>query len=301
MQYRSADNIALVLPQGVIGIDPDDYFDSKKNKMKQGAATIAECQVLSGPLPPTWMVTSRPELIPDYSGYKVSWRLCVSGIYLYRIPEDTEMRGSCGPHVDIIQHHNRHCMVWPSVHPETATLYSWYEHAVPGQQRHLATTGPTLETIPWLPKQWLEDFTGTDKSSSNGNGNGNYHSVGLNMEQIGVWGNELRKGDPCAEVQTALDKFLEAMPANRHDSMRDGVKRLLALGAQGHIGVLDALGELKAAFDAEVEGRDSGEWVRALRGGVDKEASLCPSPAAVAACQCAAVAAFMAMRNTAGG
>lgn len=98
-------NIALRLPDGVIGIDVDAYAG------KVGANTLREFESKFGPLPPAWISTSRNDGI--------------SGIRLYRVQPGVRFRGEVGPGVEVVQTHHRYIVVAPSVHPNTGARYRW--------------------------------------------------------------------------------------------------------------------------------------------------------------------------------
>lgn len=69
-RHSGAGNIGLRIPHGVYGLDVDAYGE------KDGAAAVAEMEAAYGPLPATWVITSRDD--------------SVSGIRLYRaaVPPD---------------------------------------------------------------------------------------------------------------------------------------------------------------------------------------------------------------------
>jgi Bifunctional DNA primase/polymerase, N-terminal len=52
-----ARSIALRMPEGVVGLDVDDYV--KGETVKGGAGTVAAHEALWGPLPSTWVSTAR--------------------------------------------------------------------------------------------------------------------------------------------------------------------------------------------------------------------------------------------------
>ncbi len=102
-------NIGLRLPADVVGIDVDAYGD------KRGAETLAALEAQWGPLPATWVSTSRDDGI--------------SGIYWFAKPEPVEYRSHIEiggiADIEIIQRHHRYAVVAPSVHPTTGSPYRW--------------------------------------------------------------------------------------------------------------------------------------------------------------------------------
>ncbi len=81
-------NVGLRLPDTVLGIDVDDYDG------KGGGSSLAELVAKYGPLPDTWVSSSR--------GYGTS------GIRLFRIPAGVRFPGMLGNGIDAIQHHHRY-------------------------------------------------------------------------------------------------------------------------------------------------------------------------------------------------
>lgn len=128
-------NIALRLPAGVIGIDIDQYDG------KVGADTAKAVADRHGPPPPTWTSSSRER---------------PSGIRLYRVPEGETLDGVLvhpdrpdQKDVEVIQHHHRYMVVWPSIHPE-GREYSWT--GPDGQPSGI----PSPDQLPELPAAWRE-------------------------------------------------------------------------------------------------------------------------------------------------
>ena len=126
-------NIALRLPDDVIGVDVDMYDG------KQGRATLAQLEAKWGPLPDTWVSSSRDD---------------GSGIRLYRVPAGMKWPSVAGPDIEIIQYGHRYAMVWPSVHPNGGT-YRWM--TLDG----LTLDGkvPRREAITELPPKWVDGLS----------------------------------------------------------------------------------------------------------------------------------------------
>jgi AAA domain/Bifunctional DNA primase/polymerase, N-terminal len=126
-------NIALRLPADVLGIDVDAYGE------KKGADTLRDAEQRFGPLPPTWIATSRDDGI--------------SGIRLYKVPEGLWWPDAVGEHIDVIRRSHRYAVVWPSIHPE-GRPYHWID---PGSV--VANTVPKLDELPDLPGGWVDGLT----------------------------------------------------------------------------------------------------------------------------------------------
>jgi AAA domain/Bifunctional DNA primase/polymerase, N-terminal len=127
MQDHPQGNIALRLPRGVIGIDCDAW----KGKAEL-AAWNALCNRL-GPLPDAPCVSSRKDRI--------------SGIYLFRVPDDY-VAADLGDAGEVIQHHHRYVVAYPSVHP-SGGIYTW-RNVKKGDDRLV------VANLPELPPAWLE-------------------------------------------------------------------------------------------------------------------------------------------------
>src|SRR5687767_7337849 len=112
-QFQAASNIAIHMPEDVVGIDVDHYGD------KVGGETLAELengkpgQPALGPLPPTWISTSK--------------EVAISGIRWFRV--EPGMRWPTGPGKDIefIHKGHRYAIVWPSIHDKTEQQYYWID------------------------------------------------------------------------------------------------------------------------------------------------------------------------------
>jgi hypothetical protein len=130
-------NLALRLPPDMIGIDIDAHSG------KTGAATKAEAEKRWGKLPYSPRSTSRDD--------------GVSGIMLYRIPPGMKLVDELKfpelgiEHVDIIQHHHRYVVAWPSIHQDTGAVYRWL-----GIDGGPLDYPPAPMDIPDLPAAWLD-------------------------------------------------------------------------------------------------------------------------------------------------
>jgi hypothetical protein len=248
---RPLSNVALRLPENVIGIDVDAYPG------KTGRASLEALERLAGSLPPTWTTTSRSDGI--------------SGIRLYRVPEGLAWPGIAGPSIEIIQCVHRYAVVAPSVHPDTLQRYRWL-----GPDGQVVTqlddsAPPTPDDLAVLPQAWIERLTGGVLDSG-------VEKADLNDAQIAEWLRALREGPQCPAVRHALTRriteLLGGVSGSRHETALEGSARLVRLGAQGHRGVGHALDELRLAFSASMRGdvqreRDApSEWTRMISGAV---------------------------------
>jgi hypothetical protein len=216
-------NLALRLPPTVIGIDADNYDG------KNGGATIEEAERRWGKRPYSPRSSARP-------GDPVS------GIRLYRIPEGVELAENISfPElglggVEIIQHHHRYAVCWPSIHPDTGEQYRWYGIDAPELEQP-----PALEDLPELPAQWVEALrvVETEPGGADLGPDGN-----VDVQSC------LTKGDMSQPVAFKLGLALSELYGTncRHDQIRDRVLGLLRKGKNGELGVKTALNVLYDAF-----------------------------------------------------
>lgn len=140
-------NVALRLPENVVGIDVDAY--GRGGVVKTGDLTLAILEGLLGPLPPTFISSARE--LP-------------SGIRLFRLPDgivlgstaEAAVRAKAGDHLDIIRSDHRFVRCWPSPKPEIDGIYSWR-----GPSGKPLPDGwvPDVDMLPMLPEKWVEFLT----------------------------------------------------------------------------------------------------------------------------------------------
>ncbi|WAC54271.1 bifunctional DNA primase/polymerase [Gordonia sp. SL306] len=218
LEDRPDGNVALHLPDGVIGIDVDAYGD------KTGAHTIAEAQKRWGTLPATWFSSARAD---------------GSGISLYTVPAGTRLATKISfpdlglGHIEIIQTTHRYLVVAPSVHP-SGDEYRW--RSIDG---HAADSVPSPNDLPALPDTWLEALKRTPEPGP----------TRPDAEPVVVTG-----GLMSDRVCRALSKALEGLSDvdSRHDAMTANTMALARLVEQGEPGVGDASDVFRGRFVAAV-------------------------------------------------
>lgn len=115
-------NIALPMPEHLIGIDLDAYHG--------GEDTLEKWERRLGELPGTIWSGSRRD---------------GSGIFYYRVPEGLRFAHALKPGIEIIQPHHRYAVAPPSIHPE-GRRYLW----------HGTRETPRTDGFPDLPEAWAE-------------------------------------------------------------------------------------------------------------------------------------------------
>lgn len=140
---RGRDNVALRLPDTVLGIDVDAYDG------RRGAETITWFEINVGSeFPATWRSTSRED--------------DASGIYFFRVPGGMAWPSSLGrdSNVEIIRRAHRYAVVWPSVHPDTNRVYRWYR-----PDGTVSDEPPSIMDLPELPVPWRDAILSTGRGA----------------------------------------------------------------------------------------------------------------------------------------
>ena len=238
---RPGANVALRLPEHVIGVDVDAYGD------KPGGLVLAELERRLGALPATWRSTSRDDGI--------------SGIRLYRVPEHLAWPNIFGPGIESIRFGHRYVVAPPSLHPDTQRPYRWID---PAGNTSLAV--PELDELPALPDAWVEHFTGGQLA-----GEGDDKAT-LDDGQASDWLSAHGAGEPCRVMASCL-AGVAGVGASRHDHFLQLTNRVLWLAGEGHLGASSVLAQARAAFMHATAGdRATGEaereWDRMIVGGI---------------------------------
>jgi P4 family phage/plasmid primase-like protien len=135
---HAAHNVALRLPDDVLGLDVDVYGGKRGD---QTVAYVAE-QLGAGDLPPTWTSTARGADQP-------------SRIHLYRVPAGGRWRSDLGrgSSVEVIRRGHRWVRCWPSRNPKLpdGDGYRWYR-----PDGTVSDRPPRPEELAELPQSWLD-------------------------------------------------------------------------------------------------------------------------------------------------
>jgi putative DNA primase/helicase len=244
-----AGNIAIRLPDSVIGIDIDAYA------AKHGDEALARLEAEYGELPPTIRTTSR--------GFKNP-----SGIRWYRIREGVKFPGVLAPGIEVIQWHHRYAVVWPSTNPKAggAQYQSFDDRNDDGVNIEVFSPEDLTEfPLSWYDVQ-AERGAGLDKAAS------------LEAREVTEWlADEANAAHLCRAMRNVAAKEESALAQavssgeSRYDTARDGVMALVRLAQEGHRGVAKALAKLHDAYDAAVADeadRDPGEYARMVSGAI---------------------------------
>lgn len=223
---HAAGNICLRVPDGVVGIDIDQYDD--KAGFDELQALVARERAAGRELPAlaeTCRSTSRS---------------APSGIYWFRVPAGTILDGAPLPGVEIVQRHHRYAVVWPSLHPN-GMQYQWI---MPGGE--LADRPPTPDELPLLPPEWvalLSRRRAPDRPAQN------------------APAGEHREATWSPKVHSALAGAVAALNGGgaRHDAAMKGSCALARLELLGRAGATSALDDLGTRFVGAVSAAGTGQ------------------------------------------
>lgn len=205
-------NLAIRLQKGQCGLDVDAW-------KPEGLASFEYLLSKCGPLPPTWISTSRTD--------------GVSGIRLFRIPDDAVLKGAPMAGIEVCQYHHRYVIVRPSIHDITGDTYKLIS-----PNGELVDVPPHPDELPWLPGSWLEELRERPRT------------VGERRER--------RYTDEMARpVRDTLAEALSAMThaGGRHDAARDAALALARYEELGYPGASDAIETLRSAFTHAISDR----------------------------------------------
>src|SRR5512133_1620988 len=246
--YQATSHIAIHMPDGVVGIDVDHYDD------KTGGATLAQLENELGPLPNTYISTSRND--------------GVSGIRWFRVEPGLRWPTGPGKDIEFIHKGHRYAVVWPSVHP-AGGRYTWVDQYLGDE-----CPPPNDDELTWMPDEWQLRFTGGLLREDQPE-----YRAATETERAQC----LTEGEPCKATSNALAKYQDRVVASaRHDSMIKTVMALVRLGEQGHRGVMEALKAMHGQFTADVapdrkDGSEQSEFQRAVNGAIAK-VTAAPTP-----------------------
>lgn len=230
-QFPNA-NVALRLPPDVVCLDVDDYDD------KPGGATLAAGVAEYGPLPPTVIATARA--LP-------------SGRRLYRVPNGTRLR-SPGPGIDMVQHHQRYCVVAPSSHHSGGPV-QWIDES----SGEVLDTIPEPGDLPELPWSWLEAL------SVSGSG-----QVGdaVDDEAVLAWCEQHTDARRPGWLPVVIDGARERIAAGeaRHDCVLRAACQMAREATAGAYAASDAVDALVALWAEVMDDPKRGDEVGELIG-----------------------------------
>jgi hypothetical protein len=235
-------NIGLRL-RDVLAIDVDNYGD------KAGGDVFDAAVSRLGPLPDTWIATSRED--------------GKSGIRFYRVPDATEHRWAdvVGPGVELLHHGHRYAVAAPSLHPEDRR-YVWI-----GPDGARGVPGPAVDELPFMPDAWVADLDRGPVSDVS-------PKADMASDETTAFLTGLPVGPPCPYLLKVLDSAVSRLSSagSRHDETRNLSLAIIRGGEQGHVGAVSALDTLESLFKGAFRPGDRevmpSEWHRMIAGAV---------------------------------
>lgn len=224
-------NVALALPDGVVGIDIDIHDD------KHGGETFHKLSMKLGPVPGTWYSTSR----------QVSEHGIPAGIHMYRVPSGVEFKGSLPGAVDLIQHVYRYAVVYPSIHPE-GRMYRWY--GPDGKPSGI----PRVAELPKLPEKWVETLKRADRECTGKGFDGT-----IDEWFDGFPDNKLA-WYVAADYKRAVERLRTCPDGSRHDAMGKTVDWLVKSAVEHRFNPADVLWYLRMEFIRVMNGERDAEY-----------------------------------------
>lgn len=231
----------------VIGIDVDAHSG------KSGAQELKSLISRYGPLPDTWISSSRVD--------------GVSGIRFYLVPMGFAFKGKASDSIDIIQRVHRYAVVYPSWHPagsgsaanaSGSGQYCWYRPGLKPIGTGASDDIPEAKELPLLPDEWLVFLTAGKERDTGGYGS----DLDSTDDEIKAWGRThfnppLQGRELCPFLKRAVKRHIEkidASPSN-HDKLTAAHWELFQLGAEGHSGAILAVAEVEKHWLKDVDAK----------------------------------------------
>ncbi|MEX3644340.1 bifunctional DNA primase/polymerase [Mycolicibacterium porcinum] len=179
------------LPAGVLGIDVDAYDG------KNGKATLEDWERRWGPLPPTYTITARCD--------------GVSGIRLYRVPEDYYPKEIPNSGVEFLDRHHRYIVAPPSWH-HTGKRYAL---TFPSGKRSKSGVLPPVDAIPYLPDSYVSGLPALATRAGEGD---------ATSSEVAEFAARYNDGPQPDAVQWVIDFTINAADADgTRNPMRDAL------------------------------------------------------------------------------
>lgn len=205
---HEADNVALRMPENVVGIDIDAYHD--------GISTLAALVADLGPLPATPRTTARTD---------------GSGISFYRVPASTLLPSGLGKGIDIVRRGHRYAVAPPSVHPE-GNPYRWLD------AEDTEVDFPAVDSLPMLPESWVSYLDGLGTAPA---------AITAPDAEPARLTDGSADSEVARALADAIDAT-RGDTGSRHDSALEHVGRIVRLAERGHPGTGEALAAFRAAY-----------------------------------------------------
>jgi hypothetical protein len=269
--YDERANLGFRAPKGVLGIDVDDYAGNEGKARKQGGTSLRKLVEEFGSLPDTWISTARSD--------------GVSGIRWFRVPEELVWPGKLGTDIESVWYRYRFAVAPPSLHPDLKDPYLWYAPGTFGGNESGSAEGsgagstaviPNPADLPALPDAWIEALqTGLWEAKA--------YDLDSSRKDLVAWikarpaGKETEGENgielvPCPRMRKAAEDAIEDIvgAGSAHESLNQKLYYILNLAAEGHLGVIQVLQKVRAAFVEEVTNRSRAGSARSVREAEDE-------------------------------
>lgn len=241
--HWAAFNLGIRLPDDVVGLDVDQY------DAKRGGDELRRLEAERGPLPPTYVSTSRDN---------------ESGIRLFRVRRTGMRYKDPADGIEVIHHGWRYVIAAPSLHKDSGLPYRWL--GPDGRQ----CAAPRPEDIPLLPEPWEELI---QRGSADEVGKADLADDAAMAVLDGY-----PDGPMCpyllSVVERARTEIVPAAAGSRHNRALEIVGAAVRGGEQGHHGSRDAVQAIWEVFKKAVyfgenkRSLDATEYVRMVTGAV---------------------------------
>jgi hypothetical protein len=224
------------------GIDVDDYL--KGGKKKNGGAQLKALEAELGPLPPTYVSSSRTD---EFSGKRI-----------YRVPKGLAWRGQVDKDIECISKGYRFAAVWPSFNPDSQATETWFPPGAPlTEEGRKAWDGkiPDPATFPVLPDAWIDYLT--HSRVKDGDDPMDMDSLPAEIYQ---WAYEnLGVDQPmCYRMKEKVQRHIRLIreEATSHDKLTNAHMNLFHLAREGHQGWDSAVLIMEKVFTQVCAERD---------------------------------------------
>ncbi len=230
-------NIALRLPRWIVGLDVDEYDD------KYGGDSLGELQDKLGPLPGTFVSTSRDD--------------GVSGIRLFMVPGDyvsCAWPSQAAVDIDMITWYERYVICSPSVH-RSGKQYRWYRQVDTFKEMRAFSKLPSPQHMSVLPTEWCDYLTGL---AGGDNGKWDESSFDGSARQ---WLIDYGAGEPCRYVLATADRWADRIVGDGsvHEAAKLIIAQAVKAAAEGHTGINWALRQIREEFIDRLGRRGAGQ------------------------------------------
>ena len=222
--HTEASNLALRLPETLVGIDVDAH------KGKAGAETLAGLEARLGKLPQTYTLSRHGADAP-------------SRHYYYSVPRNIKFNRQAGENIDVLQATHRYGVAWPSQFG--GQTYEWFD---PAGDRIALEDLPHVSEFPALPTAWLDELSKCSLADARKYAPAQDFGSSEAMQWLASVAPGF--GEPLpTSVEECVNKAIAEFDATAHDTALRETEHLIRWSVlDGQVGLKAALEKLRAAF-----------------------------------------------------